>query len=279
MSHPISTRRSSCSHRWPRFDSKRMLALFVFSMGVLFTPKFLGFLGTLLRRRARRPVGFIRLTLGVALEVVLSALFAPVQMLLQSRYVTEILLGRDSGWGSQRREEGGARWLDAWRFHWGHTLAGALLGVTFWLLSPELFWWLSPALLGMLMAIPLSVTSGSVRVGRWLARIGLLVTPEELQVPEIVTRRDALCLAGDSMAGDPLRALASDAAARNWHIELNPPPPERRRGDPDPDQLMAQQKIREAHSLDEALRFLSARERLYVAANAQLLRQLSDLPA
>jgi membrane glycosyltransferase len=263
---------------WPRFDSKRMFYLFVFSMGVLFTPKFLGFLGTLLRRKARRPLGFIRLTLGTAFEVVLSALFAPVQMLLQSRYVAQILLGRDAGWNSQRREEGRVSWLDAWRFHWGHTLAGLVLGATFWLLSPELFWWLSPALLGLLMAIPLSVISGSTRVGRSLAWMGLLATPEELQVPEIVKRRDALCLVSVSAAGDTLGDLARDAAARNWHIELNPPAPERRRGDPDPDRLTAQQKIHEARSLKEALKFLSARERLHVAADAQMLHQLSSLP-
>jgi len=263
---------------WPRFDSKRMFYLFVFSMGVLFTPKFLGFLGTLLRRKARRPLGFIRLTLGTACEVVLSALFAPVQMLLQSRYVAQILLGRDAGWNSQRREEGRVSWLDAWRFHWGHTLAGLVLGATFWLLSPELFWWLSPALLGLLMAIPLSVISGSTRVGRSLAWMGLLATPEELQVPEIVKRRDALCLAGVGVAGDALGDLARDTAARNWHIELNPPAPERRRGDPDPDRLTAQQKIHEARSLKEALKFLSARERLHVAADAQMLHQLSSLP-
>ncbi len=263
---------------WPRFDSQRMLFLFMFSMGVLFTPKLLGFLSTFFRRRERRPVGFIRLTLGTALELVLSALFAPVQMLMQSRYVAEILLGRDAGWGSQRREDGRVSWLDAWRFHWSHTLAGALLSVTFWLLSPELFWWLSPALLGMLMAIPLSVISGSTRVGRWLSWIGLLATPEEMQVPEIVSRRDALCSAHDSAGGDALANLANDEGARNWHIELNPPPPERPRGDPDPDRLMAQQKIREARSREEALAYLSARERLCVAADAQLLHQLSDLP-
>jgi membrane glycosyltransferase len=256
-----------------------MLSLFMFSMGVLFIPKLLGFLGTFLRRRARRPLGFIRLTLGTALEIVLSALFAPVQMLLQSRYVAEILLGRDAGWGSQRREDGRVSWLDAWRFHWGHTLAGALLGATFWLLSPELFWWLAPALLGMLMAIPLSVISGSTRVGKGLARIGLLATPEELQVPEIVGRRDALCAASGSMAGDALADLASDEEARNWHTALNPPPPERPRGDPDPDRLMAQQKIHEARSRHEALGYLSAGERLQVAADAQLLHQLSSLPA
>ncbi len=41
---------------------------------------------------------------------------------------------------------------------------------------------------------------------------------------------------------------------------------------------MAQQKIREARSREEALRYLSARERLYAAADAQLLQQLSVLP-
>jgi membrane glycosyltransferase len=263
---------------WPRFDAARMLSLFGFSMVVLFTPKTLGFFGTWFRRSTRRPLGFIRLTFGTALEVMLSALYAPVQMLLQSRYVAEILLGRDAGWNSQRREEGKVGWWEACQAHCGHTLAGALLGATFWLLSPELFWWLSPALLGMVLAIPLSVISGSTLAGRALAWIGLLVTPEELQVPEIVQRRDALCSAGTEPPGDTLAILASDEAARDWHVGLNAPPPDRPRGDPDPDQLMAQRKVGEARNLGEALRFLGPRERLHVAGDARLLRQLSQLP-
>jgi membrane glycosyltransferase len=264
---------------WPRFDAQRMLALFAFSTCVLFTPKFLGFVGTLFRRRSRRPVGVIGLTVSTVFEVLLSALFAPVQMLMQSRYVAEILLGRDAGWTSQRRSAGRVPWREAWRLHWGHTLAGALLGTTFWLLSPPLFWWLSPALLGMAIAAPLSVLSGSTRVGGALARIRVLATPEELRIPEIVRRRDSLCEQGDAAStGDPLRSLARDESARWWHAELNPAPPGSPRGQPDPDRLMARQKIQDARSLDEALGFLTARERLQVAADPQLLQRLASLP-
>jgi membrane glycosyltransferase len=131
----------------------------------------------------------------------------------------------------------------------------------------------------MAIAAPLSVLSGSTRVGGALARIRVLATPEELRIPEIVRRRDSLCEQGDAAStGDPLRSLARDESARWWHVELNPAPPGSPRGQPDPDRLMARQKIQDARSLDEALGFLTARERLQVAADSQLLQRLASLP-
>ena len=47
---------------------------------------------------------------SVLFEVVLSALYAPVLMLIQSRHVFEVFMGRDSGWKPQRRDGGGTSW-------------------------------------------------------------------------------------------------------------------------------------------------------------------------
>jgi len=62
--------------------------------------------------------------IGVAasflLEVVLSALYAPILMLIQSRHVFEVFMGRDSGWKPQRRDSGGTTWSDAWHYHKRH---------------------------------------------------------------------------------------------------------------------------------------------------------------
>ena len=51
--------------------------------------------------------GVIGVTASFLLEIVLSALYAPVMMLIQSRHVFEVFMGRDSGWNPQRRDGGG----------------------------------------------------------------------------------------------------------------------------------------------------------------------------
>lgn len=263
---------------WPKFDSQRMLALFGFSFAVLFVPKVLGALAALVSRRTWLAVGFPELVAGILLELILSAIYAPVQMLLQSRHVYEILTGRDSGWQAQQRGEGTCTWRQSWRFHRGHTLAGVVMGASFALLAPELLWWLSPVLAGLLLSVPMSRVSGSVLAGRLLARIGLLLTPEEVDPPPVVARRDALLKEARALPEDPLRWLAGDAAARSRHLAGNLPPPDEVPGEPDADHLTARQKLLDARYLDEALGWLTPRERMWVAADAALLQQLAELP-
>ncbi len=263
---------------WPHFDSVRMLELFSFSCIVLFIPKTLGFLQALKSFRIRRAIGTPELIASVIMELVLSALYAPILMLLQSRYIIEILTGRDAGWATQRRSEGTGTWREAWRFHWGHTLAGVILGVLFGVLSPPLLVWLSPVLAGMLLSLPLSRLSGSLACGRGLARLGLLTTPEESHVPAIVRRRDELILTAKPLPDDALALLARDEYARRIHVRANPLPPAERRGQPDPDRLTAGQKLRDARHVGEALSWLTPRERVHVAADESLLECLAQLP-
>ncbi len=263
---------------WPRFDSQRMLALFGFSFAVLFVPKVLGALAAIVSRRVWVAVGFPELLAGILLELILAALYAPVQMLLQSRHVFEILTGRDSGWQAQRRGEGSDSWRQAWRFHRGHTLAGLVMGTLFALVAPEMLWWLAPVLAGLLLSVPMSRVSGSVVAGRMLARIGLLLTPEEVSPPPVVARRDALLQEAPALAGNPLRWLALDAAARGRHVAGNLPPPAAIPGEPDPCHLTARQKLLDACYLDEALGWLTPGETTWVAADAALLQQLAGLP-
>jgi membrane glycosyltransferase len=264
---------------WPRFDSQRMLSLFGFSCAVLFTPKILGAVTALFSRGVAGVIGVPALIASVVLELLLAALYAPVQMLLQSRHVIEILIGRDSGWQTQRRSEGMVTWREAWMFHWGHTLAGIVLGTLFAVLAPELLAWLSPVLAGLLLSVPLSRVSGSVRVGRVLARMRLLLTPEEVRPPAVLARRDALLRDAPSFPQDGLRWLATDPVARANHLTGNLPPPSARPGEPDADRLTAHQKLNDARDLDMALAWLTPRERIWVAADPLLLQQLARLPA
>jgi len=264
---------------WPRFNVELMMTLFWFSMVILLVPKFLGLLRALLSRRLRRGGGgVIGLSASFLLEVVLSALYAPVLMLSQSRHVFEIFMGRDSGWNAQRRDHGGTSWGEALRYHMRDTLIAAMTAAILWFLSPPLLAWVSPALLGLLIAIPLSRASGSQAIGGALSKLGLLRTPEEVEVPALVRRRADLVAQARALPEDGLRYLARNREARLAHVEGNLPRPADPPGQPDPNAFTARQKLLDAHSLEEALGWLSRIERVEVAGSEQLLNLLSQLP-
>jgi len=264
---------------WPRFDVELMMALFWFSMGVLLIPKTLGLIHALLSRRIRRGGGgAIGVCASFLLEVVLSALYAPILMMVQSRHVFEVFMGRDSGWKPQRRDGGGTTWADAWHYHKRHMLLSVVTAVIVWFLSPPLLAWLSPALLGLFLAVPLSRASGSQELGRLLSRLALLRTPEEMDTPPLVARREQLLRETDPSPVDGLRHLARNREARLAHIKGNLARPADPRGKPDPNAFTAEQKIKDARFLDEALTWLTPLERVEVAGDARLLNQLALLP-
>jgi membrane glycosyltransferase len=264
---------------WPRFNVELMMTLFWFSMVILLVPKFLGLLRALLSRRLRRGGGgVIGLSASFMLEVVLSALYAPVLMLSQSRHVFEIFMGRDSGWNPQRRDDGGTSWGEALRYHMRDTVIAAMTAAILWFLSPPLLAWVSPALLGLLIAIPLSRASGSRAIGGALSKLGLLRTPEEVDLPALVRRRAELVAQARALPEDGLRYLARNREARLAHVEGNLPRPADPPGQPDPNAFTARQKLLDAHSLEEALGWLTRIERVEVAASEQLLNLLSQLP-
>ncbi|MDY0067953.1 MAG: glucans biosynthesis glucosyltransferase MdoH [Steroidobacteraceae bacterium] len=264
---------------WPRFDAERMTELFIFTMIVLFTPKILGVLRTLLfAPQVRRGCGgCLGVTFGALVETILSVLYAPIMMLVQTHHVLEILTGRDSGWKTQRRHAANTAWGEAWNVHWPHMLAGLLIGVVAWLISPTLLAWLSPTLAGLLIAAPLSKVSGSVALGRALGWFGLLRTPEEKRPPAVVRRRDELLREAPYGPADPLRLLAIDRHARYAHISGNLPRPVEHRGHPDAHRLTAEQKVAEANTLEELLAWLGPVERVHVAADARLLERMAEL--
>ena len=71
--------------------------------------------------------GGLLLPFSVALELVLSALLAPILMLIHCGLVASILAGRDSGWRPQRRGDQSLPWTEvAYRHRW-HVVAGIAL--------------------------------------------------------------------------------------------------------------------------------------------------------
>ncbi len=260
---------------WPRFDPERALALFGLTMGVLLAPKAFGLVATLLDGPARRACGgAMRLIASALLETIFSALIAPILMVIQSGSVFQILLGRDTGWQPQRRDDGSIPPRDIVRRHRWHTLLGVVTGVSAFMIATSLFLWMSPTIIGLVLAIPLSWLSGQLAAGLALKRLGLLLTPEETQPPPIIGRANALQRENAARGfddADGLRALFADPSLRESHEAMLPPAVPRRRGDIDPDRVLAQAKIMEAETIEDAVRWLRPRERLVVLHDRGLL--------
>ncbi|MCJ2164010.1 MULTISPECIES: glucans biosynthesis glucosyltransferase MdoH [unclassified Pseudodesulfovibrio] len=177
---------------WPVWQPMWALVLLATTGVLLFLPKILSYLLIVLKTRQSRLFGGpFRLLLSILLEVLFSALLAPIRMLFHSKFVCITLLGRQIGWGSQQRDDRPTTWWDAARFHGGGTLFGLLWGGIVWLYSPNFFWWIAPIVVPIVLSMPLSVITSHHGLGCWLRKKRLLLIPEETDpAPEIrdVTR-------------------------------------------------------------------------------------------
>ena len=187
-------------HAPPRFDAdiglspyldigggRLTLLLFLVTLGMLTAPKLLAVLLALVRGARRRAFGGgPRIVAGFLVEHLLSAFLAPIQMLFNTSFVAQILVGRKVAWGGQRREAGRVDWGGCVRAHAAHTLLGAAWAATAWLLHPAYFWWMSPVTFGLIASIPLSALLGDEGLGRLARRAGLLLTPHETVPPPVV---------------------------------------------------------------------------------------------
>ena len=267
---------------WPVFDPVRAVRLFVCTMAVLMAPKLLGYM--LLwkdRQTARRYGGWLRAGLSVLFETVLSALIAPVMMIMQSVVVVGILTGRDVGWNTQRRDDGSIPLPAVMRRHLAQTLFGGLLALAAYAVSPPFLAWLSPVVLGLGLAIPISALTGLQRVGRAVRRLGLLVTPEETAPPQVLQRANALAqelTARSPQVADAFTRLARDAELRTIHAALLPAQPQRPKGEYDVDLLVGLAKLDDAESVEEATALLSNREKLAVLGHRIGFERLVQLP-
>lgn len=263
---------------WPRFDPERMLQLFVITMAVLFLPKLIGLISKLINEESRRAAGGILGSIAsVIVEMLLSALYAPIMMLLQSRQIYEIFRGRDSGWATQRRD-GETSWAEAWRYHRWHTGIGLLLGASAWLISPILLAWLSPILVGLILSVPLSKLSGSTAAGSILGHLCLLRIPEDVQPPAVLTRRNQLVASANPLPDDGLLALVQSKSVCEQHVQALLSCPADPRGSPNADRLTATAKLADAETRDEALSWLTRAERIQIQADPALVAKLASLP-
>ena len=186
----------------PRFDSdiglssfldigggRLALILFIVTIVMLTLPKVLAVLLTMFNRR--RCVAFggrIRVLIGFLLEHFFSVLMAPIQMCFNTRFVTEIMMGRDVPWNPQSRDAGNSvDWGGIFRAHAGQTAIGVIWAMIALRINPAFFWWLSPVTFGLMGSIPISALLSMPAVGSRLRRMKLFLIPAESHPPSVVT--------------------------------------------------------------------------------------------
>lgn len=155
----------------------------VLTVIMLFGPKLMGAALILFDAKERRAFGgAAALFAGLAAEFVMSALLAPVRMLIACRAVFEVVCGVDTGWNAQRRSASGATWAETWAAYRGPTLLGLML-VAIAAPFSDLVIWMAPILVGLVFSAPIAMLTSSAKAGAALRQLGVFVTPEEANPP------------------------------------------------------------------------------------------------
>jgi membrane glycosyltransferase len=266
--------------QWPVIDPVRAMWMFVGTMALLLIPKLLGAMA--MPRADRRGCGgAMRLLASVVLETILAGLMAPVIMLTQSLHVATILIGRDSGWNAQRRDDGSVPFrITAAQYRW-HTALGLMLAGTAWAVSTSLALWMAPVVLGLALAIPLAAYTARRSTGLAWRRMGLLRIPEEMQPPEVLARANRVIQ--ETMAATPavqgmLRLLA-EPDLLEAHRRMMPAVTPRRAQAVDVALAVAHARLDLAQSPAEALAAMTPAEQLACLSDPVSLNKLVDLAA
>lgn len=173
----------------PRHDGLALVWMSILTFVLLFGPKLLGAFLVLSRPDERAGFGGGRAVVkSVLTEMAMSAILAPVMMVSHTRMVAEILLGKDSGWRPQARQAERMTWAEAASFHAWELRAGMVFAAAL-LARPDLAAFFAPIVLPLLFSPVISVLSSREDLGAGVRRVGLLLTPEELNAPVGVIRR------------------------------------------------------------------------------------------
>ena len=170
------------------FHSVWAITLLAVTAAMLLAPKLLALVPVLGdAAQAQRFGGRLRCTASAALELMFSALIAPVVMVAHTWFVISILTGARVRWTSPPRHDYALTWRDAFAHHSGATALGtAWTAAAARMRPPEIVGWLAPILVGLLLSIPISVFSSSAGLGDVARRWRLFLTPEETEQPGVL---------------------------------------------------------------------------------------------
>ncbi len=165
-----------------------LAALWAWTLSMLFLPRVLGIAAVLVKGEAAAFGGRFSLLRSAALETMIALLQAPIRMLAHSLFVLAAITGLKLDWKSPPREAAAVPWRDALlRFA---PMSGiiALLALGIAAIDARALVWLLPVGLPLLLAIPMTVLTSRVGVGRAMRARDYLLIPEETSSPAVLDR-------------------------------------------------------------------------------------------
>jgi membrane glycosyltransferase len=260
---------------WPAQDPVRALMVMAGTMAILMLPKIVAFgLAAASSVQAARFGGRGRLALSFVQETALSAMLSPIAMLDQTRAVLSILMGGDSGWQAQQREEAVLPWRALVRAYWLHSAFGGALALGAFVIEPTLCLWMMPVWLGLLLSIPLA------RFASRRASEGGMPAPEDVDPPpELVGATHERARLGKAVCGGKtgLERLLASPGLLFAHLSSLPNLGERVTGDYGADRLVARTKIADSNTRSEAIALLSPDEARAALSDRVCLQALVEL--
>ena len=154
-------------------------AVLAVSLAFVLVPKLLSYAVMLRQGQAWRFGGAGRAFASVVLETLASTLTAPVIMAVHTRALLAVIVGRDSGWTAQQRDEGRLAGRTALLFHWPEMVIGLVLAAVGPAMGAGLSPWLAVAAASLVAAPFLAWWTASISRGLRLRDAGLLLTPGE----------------------------------------------------------------------------------------------------
>lgn len=194
-------------------------AVFAVSTLLVFAPRILGVVLVLRDSDLRRALGGTGTVVWSGLvEILVSALMAPVTMVMQTISLVGILTGARVSWGTQRRDGDVPGAAELMRVHWPHIALGLVLAATA-VLVPGAGPWLVLMIVSLLGAPLLTAwTAGIAAKGSIMAR--LLRIPEETAPARVFSRAEDLQSRPAAAPTDGLRRVVLEGRAHAVHLAI-----------------------------------------------------------
>ncbi len=162
------------------FNHSYGLLTIIIVMSMVFAPKLATVIDILFRRELRQTFGgTFNILVSTVVEIVFSAMLAPVMAVAHTIFIGGLMFGRKIGWSAQHRNAKDLSIKSAAVYLWPQTLLG-IIGVVFVAtFSSGAVLFALPVIFGLLISIPFAVTSASSRFSRWFVLSGFWCIPEE----------------------------------------------------------------------------------------------------
>jgi membrane glycosyltransferase len=262
--------------KWPAQDPVLAAWVFAGTIALLIAPKLLACILVETQPQIRQQFGGGLVVLaGLVVETLLSGLIAPVMMIFQSAAVGEILLGRDSGWQVQRRDDGELPRAELMRKCALPTVFGVAMAAVAYGVSLPLLFWMAPVIAGLLLCLPIAMISS----GASGSNSRLFRTPEQTDPPQVLARANELMSVSARIAASPLLELREDSQLLENHLMNVRDYKQRKRGDVDTHLAVARAKIEDAETFEDVLDYLTEQETFAVLNSPMTLRSVVAIPA